>query len=183
MRKWLIVLIAVLGLSGVSHAQDFTIRFGPSFTLAPDFGFGLEAELNATKIAQIDSGISLGLNGNLGLGFPGGTVRFGLQLGPTINFDLNRGRGNVFAGLGLGVFGGGGGGAAFAFGFLAGIDYRVSTPINLFGRLNLLVVPGFSAGLDLGADFSLSRAIALYGKLSVGFSGTFGLGLGLTFKL
>jgi hypothetical protein len=121
------------------------------------------------------------LVGGIGLSFNGG-VGFTLALGPTINIDLNRGRGDVYFGLGLGVAGGGGA-AQFIFGFLTGVQYQVSPAVNLFSNLTLVVVPGFVGSIDLGADFNLSRAIDLYAKLVVGFGGTFGLGAGLTFRV
>jgi hypothetical protein len=181
MRKLFIVLLAVLGFSSFGQAQSFTIRVGPEFTLAPGFDFGVSAQFLGKNLARFDSGISLGLVGGVGLTFSGG-VGFTVALGPTINFDLNRGRGDVYVGLGLGVSGGGGN-AAFIFGFLTGVQYQVATAINLFANLNLIVVPGFFGSLDLGADFNLSRAIDLYAKLLVGFRGSFGLGAGLTFKV
>ena len=172
-------MLAVLGLMNAAHAQDFTLRLGPAFTFAPGFDFGINAELNGKNLAKFDSSISLGLYGSIGLTFNGG-VGFGAAVGPTINFGLNRNLGNVYAGLALGLSGGGGN-TSFIFAFVSGIDYLVSPTVNLFAHLSLIVVPGFLGSLDLGADFALSRAIDAYAKLQVGFSGTFGLGLGLKF--
>lgn len=173
-------MLAVLGFINAAHAQDFTLRVGPNFTFAPGFSFGIAAELNGKNLVKFDSSLSLGLYGNLGLGFGGGSVSFNGVVGPTINFGLNRNLGNVYAGLALGLSGGGGG-TSFIFGFVSGVDYLVSPAVNLFAHLGLIVVPGFFGSIDLGADFALSRAIDAYAKLQVGFSGTFGLGLGLKF--
>jgi hypothetical protein len=180
MRKLLIVLLAFIGFSSASHAQDFTIRFGPELTLAPGFDFGINGQFIGKNLARFDSGISLGLAGSVSINFVNG-VGFGVIAGPNVNFDLGRGRGDVYVGLGLGVFGGGGG-AQFVFGFLSGVQYQVTNGVNLFSNLGLIVVPGVSGTLELGADFNVSRAIDLYTKLIVGFRGTFGLGAGLTFR-
>ena len=179
-KKFLIVMLAVLGFMNAAHAQDFSLRFGPNFTLAPGFNFGIGAELNGKNLVKFDSSLSLGLYGNLALGFGGGSVSFNGAVGPTINFGLNRGLGNVYAGLALGLAGGGGG-TSFIFGFVSGVDYLVSPSVNLFSHLVLVVVPGFFGTISLGADFALSRAIDAFAELQVGFTGTFGLGIGLKF--
>lgn len=179
MRKILIVLLAVIGFAGAANAQEFTVRFGPQLTLAPGFGFAIDANVQGKELAKFSSNISLGLNGNIILGFPGGGVSFLLSVGPTVNFEFDRAKGDAFFGFNLGIAGGNG--SAFIFGFVTGVHYLVTSTINLFANLNLIVVPGIGGTLDLGADFKVSRAIAIYGKLVVGFAGSFGLGGGLTF--
>ena len=181
MRKILIVILAVIGFAGAANAQEFTVRFGPQLTLAPGFSFAIDANVQGKELAKFSSNISLGLNGNIILGFPGGGVSFLLSVGPTVNFEFDRAKGDAFFGLNLGVAGGGGGGSYFIFGFVSGVHYFVTPTINLFTNLNLIVVPGIGGSLDLGADFRVSRAIAIYGKLVIGFGGSFGLGGGLTF--
>jgi hypothetical protein len=180
MRKWFIVLLAFIGFSSASHAQDFTIRLGPQFTFTPGVDFAINGQFIGKNLARFDSAISLGLAANANISFIGG-VGFGLIGGPTVNFDLGRGRGDVYVGLGLGVVGGGG--ATFVFGFLSGIQYQVTPAINLFSNLALIVVPGTGGSWEFGADFNVSRAIDLYAKLVVGFGGSFGLGGGLTFRV
>ena len=180
MKKFLIVIVAFFGLFNAAHANDFTIRLGPSFLLSPGFAFGIGAELNGKNLAKFGSGLSLGLYGSLGINFFDGGVGFRGVVGPTVNFALNRNLGNVYAGLALGL-NGGGGDTEFIFGFVTGVDYLVTPAVNLFAHLGFIVVPGFVGSIDLGADFALSRAIDAYAKLQVGFRGTFGIGLGLKF--
>ncbi len=180
MRKILIVLLAVIGFSGAASAQEFTVRFGPQLTLAPGFGFAIEAVVQGKELAKFSSSVSLGINGNFILSFPGGGVGFLLSVGPTVNIEFDRAKGDAFFGINLGVAGGGGGGSAFIFGFVTGVHYYITPTINLFSNLNLIVVPGIGGGLDLGADFKISKGLAIYGKLTVGFAGSFGLGGGLS---
>jgi hypothetical protein len=184
MRKWLIVLLAVLGFSSAVHAQDFKIRFGPDLILSPGFGFGLEADIRAKGLADFDKDIGLGLYANAQLGFPGGGVDFQFALGPTVVFDFARKLGSVYGGLAFGLAGGVSyNRAVFFFGFVSGVEYQVSRVINLFANLNLIVVPGISGSIDLGSDFSFSSSIGAFAKLSVNFGGSFGVGGGLVFKL
>ena len=180
MRKFLIVFLAIIGFSSFANAQNFTVRFGPQLTLAPGIGFAIDANVQGKELARFSSSLSLGLNGSFVLGFGNG-VSFLLSVGPTLNIEFDP-KGDVFFGFNLGVAGGGGGGAAFIFGFVSGVHYFVTSSINLFTNLALIVVPGINGSLDFGADFRLSRDINLYGKFVVGFGGSFGLGTGLTFR-
>jgi hypothetical protein len=177
MRKWFIVLLVVTGFSSAANAQNFSVRFGPELTLSPGFGFGLGAQLNGKELVTFSSSVSLGLYGRFGLDFSGGSVGFGLALGPTVNFEFDRARGDAYFGLAFGLVGSGG--TAFVFGFTGGAHYQITPTVNLFTNLEVFVVPGTFGTFDLGADFTLSRGLAVYGKLVVGFGGSFGLGGGL----
>jgi hypothetical protein len=179
MRKWLIMLLAVLGFSSAASAQNFSLRLGPELTLAPGFSFGLGAQLNAKEVARFSSSVSLGLYGRFGLEFGGGAVGFQLGFGPTVNLEFDRAKGDAYFGLAFGVASNGGGSAAFIFGFVMGAEYQVTPTVNLFSSLLVVVVPGTLGALDLGADFTVSRGLDLYAKIAVGFNGTFGLGGGL----
>lgn len=179
MKKILIVLLAIIGFSSFANAQNFTVRFGPQLTLAPGVGFAIDANVQGKELAKFSSSLSLGLNGSFILGFGNG-VSFLLSVGPTLNIEFDP-KGDVFFGFNLGLAGGGGG-TTFIFGFVSGVHYFVTSSINLFTNLALIVVPGIGGSLDFGADFRLSRDINLYAKFIVGFAGSFGLGTGLTFR-
>ena len=120
------------------------------------------------------------------------TLRVGTNLAPGFSFDINaelnaKNLVRFDSSLSLGLYGklglgfGGGGVTSFIFGFVSGVDYPVSPAVNLFAHPGLSVGPGFFGYIDFSADFAISRAIDACGKLPVGFSGTFGLGLGLRF--
>jgi hypothetical protein len=178
MRKILIVLLAVFGLATAAHAQEFTARFGPQITVVSDFGFSLEASVQGKELSKFTSGLSLGLNGVFSLNFFGGGVGFLISVGPTLNIEFDRAKGDAYFGINLGVAGGDGG--RFIFAFVMGAHYFVTPTVNLFSNLYIIVVRGTGGIFDLGADFRLSRGLAIYGKLVVGFGGSFGLGGGLT---
>ena len=178
MRKILIVVLVVLGFAGAANAQEFTARFGPRLILVPDFGFALDASIQGKELSRFSSSISLGLNGNFVLSFGSNSVGFLFSVGPTINFEFDRAKGDAYFGLNFGVAGGNR--AVFIFGFVMGAHYFVTPTVNLFSNLFIIVVRGTGGTFDLGADFKLSRGLGLYGKLVVGFDGSFGLGGGLT---
>ncbi len=180
MRKWFIVLLAVIGFSGAANAQNFSIRLGPELTFTNPVTFGIGAQLNGKKLATFSSNFSLGIYGNLSLGFAG-SVSFRAVVGPTVNLEFDRARGDAYFGLAFGL-NGGSGFSEFIFGFVLGAEYQVTPTINLFSNLGLIVVPGTAGALDLGADFTISRGLDVYGKLVIGFRGTFGLGGGLKLK-
>jgi hypothetical protein len=175
MRKWLIVLLTVLGLSATAQAQDFSIRAGLVLGFTNPISLGVDARLYATNVARIASGVNLGIIANVNLNFSGGVSAL-LSAGPVLVFDFDRGAGFAYVGVNLGLFTGGG--TAFIFGLVSGVDYQINSDIGLFGDFNLIVVPGTLGNLDLGVDFALSRSLDAYLKFSVTFGGGTGVGIG-----
>jgi hypothetical protein len=175
MKKFLIVFLAIVGFSSFANAQNFSVRFGPQLILAPGVAFAIDANVQGKELAKFSSSLSLGINGNFFLIF-GNAVGYLISVGPTLNIEFDP-KGDVFFGFNLGISN-----AFFIFGFVSGVHYFVTSSINLFTNLALVVVPGIAGSLDFGADFRLSKDINLYGKLVIGFSGSFGLGTGLTFR-
>ena len=181
MRKWLIMLVAVLGLAAQAQAQDFSIRAGAALYFTNPVLFGIDAKLYATDVARIAPNINLGIIGGMNLIFANGVVG-NIGAGPAIVFSFDRGSGFAYFGINLGI-GFGGGGAAVAFAFIGGVDYAINTSIGLFADLILGVTNGIGGSLDMGVDFGLSRGLDAYAKLSVNFGGAFGIGGGLKFAL
>jgi hypothetical protein len=175
MRKWLIVLLTVLGLSATAQAQDFSIRAGLVLGFSNPISLGVDARLYATNVARIAPGVNLGIIANVNLGFSGGVSAL-LSAGPAIVFDFDRGAGFAYAGVNLGLFTGGN--TVFIFGLVTGVDYQINSGIGLFGDLSLIVVPATLGSLDLGVDFGLSRTIDAYLKFSVSFGVGSGVGIG-----
>jgi hypothetical protein len=181
MRKWLIVLLTVLGLSATAQAQDFSIRTGLNLAFTNPILLIVDARFHATSVAKIAPAVNLGIIGNVNLLFPGNVVAF-LSVGPAIVFDFDRGAGYAYVGVNLGL--GISSGTAFTFALVGGVDYQINSGIGLFADLNLVVVPSTLGFLDLGVDFALSRGIDAYVKFNVGFGfNTFGIGAGLKFAV
>lgn len=170
MKKFLIALVAVLGFASLSHAQGFTIRLGPTVILGGGGSvIGVEAELNARNLTRFSTDLSLGVYGGASVYFAGGSV-VSINAGPTINFRFSGGQGNAFAGLVLGLAFGGGG-SAFDLGFVTGVDYLVTSNINLFARISTGFLNGFGGQFAVGSDFEFSNSLAAYLKLGTGFGG------------
>jgi hypothetical protein len=184
MRKWLIILLAVLGFSGAANAQNFSIRLGPELFLSPSpINFGIGAEVNGKELANFSSTVSLGMRGRFDLQFFSGATQIIFVVGPTVNLEFDRAKGDAYFGLIFGI-------AAvnqadFLFGFAFGAHYQITPTINLFSSVDLAVVPGTVGFFDMGADFTVSRGLELYGKIILGFGGgtAFGFGGGLKLKL
>jgi hypothetical protein len=181
MRKWLIVLFTVLGLTATAQAQDFTIRAGANLYFTNPVVFGVDGKLYATNITRIAPNINLGIVGGVDLIFAG-NVFGAINAGPVVVFKFDSGRSYAYVGLNLGISFGGGN-SLVGFGFVSGVDYAINPSIGIFADLGLSVANGVGGALSFGADFSLSRSLDAYVKLNVGFVGTFGIGGGLKFAL
>lgn len=181
MRKWLIVFLAVFGLSAGAQAQDFSIRAGLNLAFTNPILLIGDARLYATDVARIAPTVKLGIIANVNLLFEGNVTAL-LSVGPAIVFDFDRGAGFAYVGVNLGLAAGSG--TAFTFALVSGVDYQVNSGIGLFADLNLVVVPRTFGFLDLGVDFRLSRGLDAYLKFNVGLGfNTVGIGGGLKFAL
>ncbi len=183
MRKWLIVLLAVIGFSAQANAQDFSIRGGVDLIFTDPVLFGIDANIYANNITPISDNINLGIKGYVNLLFAGNVIGR-VSAGPAFVFDLARSKGFVYVGLNLGL-GFSSGGARFIFGFAGGVDYNFNNNIGIFSDLTLYVVPGTFGIWDLGLDFRLDRGVDAYIKMQLLFAGgaDFGIGAGLKFAL
>jgi hypothetical protein len=181
MRKWLLILLTVLGLAATAQAQDFTIRAGANLYFTNPLIFGVDGRLYATNITRIAPNINLGIIGGVDLIFAGSVVGT-VSAGPVVVFKFDSGRSYAYVGLNLAI-GFSAGGSGVGFGFVGGVDYAINPSIGVFADLGLNVVNGVGGALSFGADFALSRSMDIYAKLNVGFAGTFGIGAGLKFAL
>jgi hypothetical protein len=182
MRKWLFILVVLLGLSTTAKAQDFSIRAGLNLAFTNPILLIIDARLHATNVARIAPTVNLGITANVNLLLPGGNIIALLSVGPAIVIEFDRGSGYAYFGVNLGL--GISGSTQFTFALVGGADYQINSSIGLFADLNLVVVPTTLGFLDLGVDFALSRTIDAYIKFNVGLGFNFvGVGGGLKFGL
>jgi hypothetical protein len=182
MRKWVIILLTVIGFSAQAKAQDFSIRGGIDLIFVNPVVFGIDASLYANNVTSISNNINLGIKGYVNLFFQG-NVSGNVSAGPTLVFDFVGNRGAAYFGLNFGLnFGGE---AQFIFGFVGGVDYNFNNNIGIFSDLTLYVVPGTFGFWDIGIDFRIDRGVDVYIKMQLLFLNRtqFGIGAGLKFAL
>jgi hypothetical protein len=183
MRKWLIMLVAVLGFAAQAQAQDFSIRAGATLYFTNPVLFAIDAKLYATQVTRIGPGIDLGIIGGINLFLPNGGVGGIVGAGPALVFSFDRGAGFAYFGVNLGIVFATNSNTSVIFALIGGVDYAINSSIGLFADLFLGVTNGIGGSLDLGVDFGLSRNLDAYVKLNVLFGGSVGIGGGLKFAL
>ncbi len=184
MKKWIILLVTMIGFASFASAQQFTIKVGPALSFgAGGVGFGANLGLRTASLLKFSKTLGVGLRadfiGDFSAGFAGA-----FTVSPVLNFDLDK-NSLIYLGptLGLAFTGGGSG---FVFGADLGFTYAISPFIGIYADGKLLFVPVFIAAFDLGAQYNLSKQLSVYlefqgGVGPAGFSP--GIGLGLFIRL
>ncbi len=151
MKKWFLILVAVIGFSSLAGAQKFSV------------GGGLTS--------QFQSGFVIGFGINLGVE---NLVKFSKDFGLDARVDLEGsfGAGAFFFGAGIGVYGSYqisdidiyfgpraiillSPATGFGFGALVGVRYDLSNTLGLYSEVRLLFVPVFDYQLALGVRILL----------------------------
>lgn len=186
MRKWLVGLVAVLGLSGVAQAADSLdparARFGVTLAFGGSgIGVGGIGTFSINNLVTLAPNVGIGARADLNASFAGGFVGT-LALSPVVTYDF--GDGGVYAGPALGV-GFGGGNVAFGFGLLGGVEYDLSPEFMLYSGANFIFGGGVLGNLFFGADYDLTRQFSVFAESRLGFvsgGAAFGLGLGAAYR-
>lgn len=182
MKKWIILLVTIIGFSSFASAQQFTIKLGPALTFgAGGIGFGADLGLRTASLLKFSKTLGVGVRADFVGDFSAGFGGF-FTISPVLNIDLDKNT-LIYLGPTLGLTFGGG--SNFIFGADLGFTYAISPFIGVYADSKILFVPGFVVGFDLGVNYNLSKQLALYLEFqgSIGAVFTPGVGLGLFFKL
>lgn len=175
MKKWVIGLVAVLGLATpalAEHNSQFKVKVGPVIAFSPVFGVGATASFAANDLYAFAPTVSLGVRGGLTLAFSD-PVAFGVGIAPVAMFDFGQGAAYVGPSINVGTGG-------FGFGLATGLAYDVTADLSVFSDISLGVVPYFAGSASLGVDYRINGPLSVFGGLALGFGGpAVGLGLGL----
>ena len=161
MRKWLIMVVAVLGFAAQAQAQDFSIRAGATLYFNNPVLFAIDAKLYATQVTKIAPSIDLGIIGGINLFLPSGGVGGIIGAGPALVFSFDRGAGFAYFGVNLGIIFAGNSNTNVLFALIGGVDYAINSSIGLFADFLVEVV---KSGVDLGIGrWILSHRLRLHG--------------------
>ena len=184
MKKWIILLVTIIGFSSFASAQQFTIKLGPAISFgAGGIGFGANLGLRSASLLKFSKTLGVGIRADFIGDFSAGFAGL-VSLSPVLNVDLDKNT-LIYLGPTLGlVFNTAG--TTFIFGADLGFAYAISPFIGVYADGKIIFVPGFVAAFDLGFNYNLSKQLSLYlefqgGVNAAGFSP--GVGLGLFIKL
>ncbi len=147
MKKWFLILVAVLGFSSLAGAQKFSV--GGGLTSQFQYGFVLGIGLNVGVEDLVKFGQDFGLDARVDIegAFAAGGFFFGASaavLGSYQITDLD-----IYFGPRITI------GSAIGFGGLIGLRYDLTNKIGLYVETRLLFVPAFDYQAAIGIRFLL----------------------------
>ncbi len=183
MKKWMLLLVAVIGLSSFASAQQFTVKLGAALTFGTEVSFGANLGLRTPSFLKFSKTLGVGIRVDVAADFGSGFTGFA-TLSPVLNIELDKNT-LIYLGPTAGLSFGGQN-PLFLFGADLGFKYAVSPYIGVYADGKLIFVPIFVAAFDLGANYNLSQELSIYlefqgGLNPVGFNPGVGLGLNIKF--
>jgi hypothetical protein len=147
MKKWFLVLVAVIGFSSLAGAQKFSVGGGITSQFQSGFTIGVALNLGVEDIVKFSKDFGLDARVDLEAIFvPGGAVilsslavlgsyqisDFDIYFGPRLSY-----------------------GSAFGFGALLGLRYDITSSIGLYGETRFFFIPAFDYQAAIGVRFLL----------------------------
>jgi hypothetical protein len=193
MKKWIILLVAIIGFSSFASAQqvtvkdfslsDFTIKAGVALSFGNGIGFGANLGVRTPSLFKFSKTFGVGVRADVKADFTSGLVGFA-SLSPVLNINLDK---NTLIYLGPTVgLAFGGADPIIVVGADLGFKYAISPFVGVYADGKLFFIPGFSAAFDVGGNYNLSQELSVYlefqgGLNALGFNP--GVGLGLFIRL
>lgn len=147
MKKWFLILVAVLGFSSLAGAQKFSIGGGITSQFQNGFTIGIGLNLGVEDIVKFSKDFGLDARVDLEATFlPGGVSILGslAVLGSYQISDID-----IYFGPRLSY------GSAFGFGALLGVRYDLSNSLGLYSEVRFLFTPAFDYQAAIGLRFLL----------------------------
>jgi hypothetical protein len=161
MKKWMILLVTVLGFSSIASAQQFTIKLGPALSLiAGNVGFGANLGIRTPSFFKFSKTIGVGVRADLIGDFSTGFAGI-VTLAPVVNFSFDKDT-FIYLGPAVGLVFDGSGGSSFVLGADAGATYAISPFLGVYADANVLVVPRLFANVSIGGNYNLSKELSVY---------------------
>ncbi len=183
MKKWILLLVAVIGLSSFASAQQFTVKLGAALTFGTEVSVGANLGLRTPSFLKFSKTVGVGVRIDVAADFGSAFSGFA-TLSPVLNLELDKNT-LIYLGPTAGLTFGGLN-PLFLFGADLGFKYAISPYIGIYADGKLIFVPVFVAAFDLGANYNLSKELSIYlefqgGLNPVGFNPGVGLGLNIKF--
>ena len=183
MKKWILLLVTIIGFGSFASAQQFSVILGAALTFGSEISVGANLGLRTPSLLKFSKTVGVGVRVDVAADF-GSVFSAFATLSPVLNLELDKNT-LVYVGPTAGLAFGGLN-PIFVFGADLGFKYALSPYIGVYADGKFIFVPVFVAAFDLGASYNLSKELSIYlefqgGLNPVGFSPGVGLGLYIKF--
>ena len=183
MKKWILLLVTIIGFGSFASAQQFSVKLGAALTFGSEISVGANLGLRTPSLLKFSKTVGVGVRVDVAADF-GSVFSAFATLSPVLNLELDKNT-LVYVGPTAGLAFGGLN-PIFVFGADLGFKYALSPYIGVYADGKFIFVPVFVAAFDLGVNYNLSKELSIYlefqgGLNPVGFSPGIGLGLYIKF--
>jgi opacity protein-like surface antigen len=146
MKKWFLILVAVLGFSSLAGAQKFSVGGGLTSQFQNGFVLGFGLNLGVENLVKFSKDFGLDARVDLEGSFSSGGFIFGLGAGVYASYQIS----DIDIYFGPRIILLLSPSTAFGFGALLGVHYDLSNSLALYSEIRFLFVPGFDYQAALG---------------------------------
>lgn len=201
MKKWLVLLVTIIGLTSFASAQvsspfgsaqeaasfaatqQLTIKAGVNLSFGSEIALGANLGIRTPSLLRLSKTFGIGARVDASVNF--GSVLSGYAtLSPVLNINLDKTT-LLYLGPSIGLnFGGSN--PIVLLGADLGLSYAINPFFGVYFDAKFIVSPVFLAAFDLGANYNLSQELSVYlefqgGLNAIGFNP--GVGLGMFIRL
>ena len=151
MKKWFLILVAILGFSSLAGAQKFSVGGGLTSQFQNGFVLGFGLNLGAEDLVKFSKDFGLDARVDLEGSFGAGAFLFGLGAGVYGSYQIS----DIDIYFGPRVIVLLSPASAFGFGALLGVRYDLSKTLGLYSEIRFLFVPAFDYQAALGVRILL----------------------------
>jgi hypothetical protein len=151
MKKWFLILLAIIGFSSFAGAQKFTVGAGLTSQFSDGVTFGFGVNLSVEKLVKLGKDLDIDARVDFEGTFAGATFVFGVSVEAMVAYQIADF--GIYAGPRATLFISPA--QVFGFGAIVGFRYTLSKALSLYLESRLLFVPAFGYQLGLGLRYAL----------------------------
>jgi hypothetical protein len=198
MKKWILLLVTIIGFGSFASAQQITppqltlqqlslqqltIKAGAAISFGADIAIRANLGVRTPNLFKLSPTFGLGARADFSAEFLSGIIGYA-SVSPVLNISLDKNT-VVYLGptVGLAL---GGVNPLVLIGADLGFTYAISPYFGVYGDSKWFLFPVFAGAFDLGATYNLSQELSIYLEFQGNFNPTDfkpGVALGLFIRL
>jgi hypothetical protein len=151
MKKWFLILLAIIGFSSFASAQKFTVGAGLTSQFSDGVVIGFGVNLGVEKLVKLGKDLDIDARVDFEGAFASAFFVFGVSVEAMIAYQIADF--GIYAGPRATLFISPS--SVFGFGALVGFRYTLTKALSLYLESRLLFVPAFGYQLALGLRYAL----------------------------